>query len=96
MSQPEQFDVLTVAEHVPRISGKQHNVADLQLQRPAPSRIFQYRRSADNRMIRDLVDLAGSLIDTPGRAIRAAKIEPAAHRHHLKKSAEPIHGGAEP
>ena len=42
-------------------------------------------------MIRNFADLAGRpLLNAPGRAIEAAQIDPS-RRHHLEKSAEPIH-----
>jgi hypothetical protein len=40
--------------------------------------------------MRDFADLGWTLLDAPGRSIEAARIDPAAHRHHLEKSAEPI------
>jgi hypothetical protein len=75
----------TVMENVPGISGKQQNIAGFQLQRPATGGIIQQRRSADNSVIRDFADLSWTLLDAPGRAIDAAQIDPAAHRHHLEK-----------
>jgi hypothetical protein len=47
--------------------------------------IIQQHRSADNSVIRDFADLSWTLLDAPGRAIEAAQIDPAAHRHHLEK-----------
>jgi hypothetical protein len=78
-------------ENVPRISGKQQDIAGFQLQRPATGGIIQQCRSANNSVIWDFADLSWTLLDAPGRAIKAAQIDPAVHRHHLEKSAEPIH-----
>jgi hypothetical protein len=72
-------------ENVPGISGKQQNIAGFQLQRPATGGTIQQRRSADNSVIRDFAGLSWTLLDAPGRAIEAAQIDPAAHRHHLEK-----------
>ena len=62
-----------------------------ELQRPAAGRIFQRRGAGQHGVIRDFVRLARPLVDPPGRAVGAAQVEPAAHRHHLEQPAEPIH-----
>jgi hypothetical protein len=71
-----------VVHDVPWVTGKQKNVAGLQLQRSAPGRIFQRCGAGEHGVIRDFVGLTGSLIDAPRRAVGAAQIEPSAHRHH--------------
>jgi hypothetical protein len=83
-----------VVHDMVRITWQQQDVASLQLQRRSTSGIFQQRRTADDRVIRDLVRLAGSLPYAPGRAIEAAQIEPASHGHHVEQSTQPIHRNA--
>ncbi len=81
-----------VVHDVPRVAGKQKDVARLQLQRPAAAGSSSDRRASEHRMIRDFVRLAGPLIDAPWRAVGAAQVQPPPHRHHLEQPTEPVHG----
>jgi putative ubiquitin-RnfH superfamily antitoxin RatB of RatAB toxin-antitoxin module len=81
----------TVVQHMARISGKQQDVAGLETQGAAAGGIFQHRSARQHRVIGDRARLRRPLIDLPGRAIEAAQVEPAVHRHHLEQPAEPVH-----
>ncbi len=63
-----------VVHDVPRVAGKQKDVAGLQLQRSAPARIFQHRGAGEHGVIRDFIGLAGPLVDPPWGAVVAAQV----------------------
>src|SRR5260370_16230829 len=70
----------------------QQDIARCQVLWWATTRIFQYCRTTDYDVIRDLAGQCTILGYEPRCTIRTAQIEMALDRHHAEKAAEPVQG----